>query len=91
MNYAEYLCNPAPEFPESLLEISRFYYATAEAYDRTVCTGPVKHGSIYPANNHEIVLINRFAAGLLKQCRAYAKQLGYSPEQLKAAMQTCGK
>lgn len=37
------------------------YIAETEAYDRTVCTGPIKHGSILPADTHEIGLANRNA------------------------------
>ncbi|MCF4998776.1 hypothetical protein GIW70_20300 [Pseudomonas syringae] len=37
------------------------YITEIEAYDRTVCTGPIKHGSIMPANTHEIGLSNRNA------------------------------
>ncbi|WP_350614643.1 hypothetical protein [Pseudomonas sp. HY7a-MNA-CIBAN-0227] len=37
------------------------YIAETEAYDRTVCTGPIKHGAIMPASSHEFVLVNRNA------------------------------
>jgi hypothetical protein len=37
------------------------YIAETEAYDRTVCTGPIKHGAIMPANAHEHGLANRNA------------------------------
>lgn len=37
------------------------YVAETEAYDRTVCTGPIKHGAIMPANGRELSLVNRNA------------------------------
>ena len=37
------------------------YVAETEAYDRTVCTGPIKHGSIIPATPREHSLVNRNA------------------------------
>lgn len=37
------------------------YIAETEAYDRTVCTGPIRHGSIMPATSHEHSLVNRNA------------------------------
>lgn len=37
------------------------YIAETEAYDRTVCTGPIFKGSIMPTNSHERGLANRNA------------------------------
>lgn len=37
------------------------YVAETEAYDRTVCTGPIKHDSIMPATSREHSLVNRNA------------------------------
>lgn len=37
------------------------YVAETEAYDRTVCTGPIKQGSIMPVGSHELSLVNRNA------------------------------
>lgn len=37
------------------------YVAETEAYDRTVCTGPILKGSIMPTNSHERGLVNRNA------------------------------
>lgn len=37
------------------------YVAETEAYDRTVCTGPIVKGSIMPADSHERGLVNRNA------------------------------
>jgi hypothetical protein len=37
------------------------YAAQTEAYDRTVCSGPILKGSIMPTNSHERGLVNRNA------------------------------
>lgn len=37
------------------------YVDETEAYDRTVCTGPIVKGSIMPADSHERGLVNRNA------------------------------
>lgn len=48
-----------------LREIAEKYIRDAEAYDRTVCTGPIKHGEIIPADYHELALVNRNAQRLM--------------------------
>lgn len=48
-----------------LREIADRYVRDAEAYDRTVCTGPIKHGEIMPADHHELGLVNRNALHLI--------------------------
>ena len=37
------------------------YIAETEAYDRSVCSGPIQQGSIMPAGSHEFGLVNRNA------------------------------
>lgn len=37
------------------------YVVETEAYDRIVCTGPIKYGSIMPTNSYERRLVNRNA------------------------------
>lgn len=47
--------------------IAREYYLRAEAYDRTVCTGPMGRDGILPGSDWEGVLINRHAIALRKE------------------------
>lgn len=55
-----------------LREIAEKYIRDAEAYDRTVCTGPIKHGEIMPADYHEFALVNRNAQRLMDMlCRSH--------------------
>ena len=49
------------ESERRLAAASEQYIAETEAYDRNVCTGPIRHGSIMPATSHEHSLVNRNA------------------------------
>ena len=49
------------ESEQRLSAAAEQYVAETEAYDRTVCTGPIKHGSIMPATTREHSLVNRNA------------------------------
>lgn len=49
------------EAERRLLAAAEKYVVETEAYDRTVCTGPIKDGSIMPATPHEHRLVNRNA------------------------------
>ena len=72
---SEHLCHwPEPtEEDRYLHSLAAEYHQRAEAYDRTVCTGPIKRGEILPATDREMVAINRHALALKKELqeRAY--------------------
>lgn len=72
---SDYLCHwPEPtEEDRYLYSLAAEYHQRAEAYDRTVCTGPIKRGEILPATDREMVAINRHALSLKKELqeRAY--------------------
>lgn len=42
-------------------ELAQLYEDHCEAFDRRVCTGPIKNGRILPANGREAGIINRNA------------------------------
>jgi len=68
-----------------------YYYATryhteTEAYDRTVCTGPVREGSIMPATPHEMKLIIRNAIAVRKRISFDAELDGLTREELSMAI-----
>jgi hypothetical protein len=46
------------ETNKDLIELAIRYHRETEAYDKTVCTGPVVDGVIYPSNSKERGLIN---------------------------------
>lgn len=60
-----------------MTELACRYHRETEAYDKTVCTGPVVAGVIYPLNRKELCLVNINAQktlGLIKQ-EAAAKNI----------------
>lgn len=84
MNYSDYFTSEPT--PDPLWEFAHSYYETTEAYDKLVCTGPIKEGIVYPATSYELGLINRNAAKVLKDLHERVAILGYGPDQLKLAM-----
>lgn len=50
-----------------LREVAEQYVRDTEAYDRTVCTGPIIRGEIMPATLHERGQINRFASRMFNR------------------------
>ena len=68
------------------VELAERYHHEAEAYDRTVCTGPVLHGSVMPADHRELALVNGNAARLRKQIMAEAATHGISPQDMARAI-----
>jgi len=67
-------------------ELAERYHREAEAYDRTVCTGPVVRGSIMPIGPHEMARVNRHAIKLRKQIMAEAAAAGISAEDMRRAI-----
>ena len=49
-----------------LVQLAEKYHRVTEAYDLTVCTGPIVHGSIMPATHFERERINRNARGVFE-------------------------
>ncbi|AUF99807.1 hypothetical protein CXQ81_04115 [Pseudomonas sp. 09C 129] len=62
----QYLCafRQTPAETE-LHQAAKRYVSEAEAYDRTVCTGPISKDGILPATPRELALVNRNAHALL--------------------------
>lgn len=65
-----------------LYRLARQYLDECEAYDRTVCTGPIRNGEILPATTYELALINRNAVEVLERVRREAEGLGISRVEL---------
>ena len=63
------------------------YYRRTEAYDRTVCTGPIRDGSILPGSHHELAVINRHAAAVRRELEARCGD----PAGLREAMREVAK
>src|SRR3989337_3905382 len=73
----EYQCEWKPtERDLKMGALAQRYHAEAEAFDRTVCTGPIREGSILPANPREMAAISRNANTLRKQIMTQAAPFG---------------
>jgi hypothetical protein len=46
---------------EVALRLARQYHLETEAFDRSVCSGPVVDGSVWPSDGRELALVNRHA------------------------------
>ena len=68
------------------VELAKRYHHEAEAYDRTVCTGPVMRGSVMPADHRELAMVNGNAARLRKQIMAEAATHGISTKDMARAI-----
>ena len=67
-------------------ELAERYHRETEAYDRTLCTGPIRDGSGMPIGSHELALVNRNAIKLRKQIMAEAAAAGISVEDMRRAL-----
>lgn len=77
----QFMCEFKPT-PAEVTAAAERYVAESEAYDRTVCTGPIIRGEIMPATPRECALISRYANQLFK--RLVAENAGhFSSDELK--------
>lgn len=82
----EYLCEWQPDPNErALYELAERYHQVTEAYDRTVCTGPIIRGSIMPEWS-QMGLVNRNARKVFNDLLEGAYSLGITAEQLQRAI-----
>ena len=83
---AEYFQQPIvlSEHDVLLDKLARHYHDSTEAYDRTVCTGPIVSGEIQPASPRELALINRNASLTIKMI--LASEPGVTRKELHQAI-----
>ncbi|KVN27004.1 hypothetical protein WJ63_14480 [Burkholderia pyrrocinia] len=81
-----YLAEPERR-PLPLDTLADEYHRRCEAYDRTVCTGPIRGGEIVPATARELMIINRHACKLRDELRDRAACMGYLPAEFGKAIQ----
>ena len=87
----EGLSNPYIHGEFTTTELDRYLYGLAkeydevcEAYDRTVCTGPVGRDGILPANGREMGKISRHAIRFMRELTLRAeRERGLSPELVR--------
>lgn len=72
-----------------LRELAFEYHERTEAYDRTVCTGPIKRGAIMPATHDEVALINQHALKVRKELGQKAESLGFTAKEWQTAITRC--
>lgn len=72
--------------PRALLDLAARYHRECEAYDLTVCTGPMGRDGILPANYHEAALINRNAWQVLARMKELARAAGFADKELWGAI-----
>jgi len=83
----EFECEWQPsERDNRLHELATRYHTECEAYDRTVCTGPVGQDGILPANPRELGMINRNAHAVRKGLEEEAQREGIGREELARAI-----
>jgi hypothetical protein len=68
-----------------LHQLLKQYYEAAEAYDRTVCTGPIIDGAILPATPLERALVSQHAATLWRELLTSAQNLGLDPATVRSS------
>lgn len=69
-----------------LVELADEYHRRTEAFDRTVCTGPIGRDGIMPANARELGLINANAQRIRRELVDRAVRAGFTEAQFKEAM-----
>ena len=67
-------------------ELAARYHRETEAYDRTVCTGPIRDGAVTPIGPHEMALVNRNAIKVREQIMHEAAQHGISRQDMARAI-----
>ncbi|MEO7065363.1 MAG: hypothetical protein ABI114_00480 [Rhodanobacter sp.] len=83
----EYQCVWKPtERDLKMAELARRYHTEAEAFDRTVCTGPIREGSILPATPREMAAISKNAHELRREIMANAERHGITRDEMNRAI-----
>lgn len=67
-------------------QLAKQYHEETEAYDRSVCNGPIVNGSIKPASIYEAQLSNKYALNLRTQLIKEAEQCGIVAKELHEAI-----
>ncbi|WP_167492548.1 hypothetical protein [Pseudomonas leptonychotis] len=87
--HALYQCTFQPsERDQQLRSVAERYVQESEAYDRTVCTGPIRHGWVMPGTSHEHALISRNAQQLMDAlCREHCGT--FTRAEIRLAVAKC--
>jgi hypothetical protein len=74
------------ERDRKLLEFAERYHTLTEAYDRTVCSGPIVKGAIYPETPQQAALIDSNARTVLQDLARQAEPHQITLEELRRAI-----
>jgi len=78
------------QYNAQLFDLAEEYHSRTEEYDRTVCTGPIKHGGILPANGKEHALINRNAKAIMEEMVNRAEYIGFNRKEMQGMIRQVG-
>ena len=67
-------------------ELAERYHRETEAYDRAVCTGPIRDGEVMPISGPEMALSSRNAGKVREQIMREAAQHGISRQDMAHAI-----
>lgn len=85
-----YKCEFLGEFPDRtdafLWTLAREYYRRTEEYDRSICTGGMRHGEAMPGTPDESRSSNQNAHYVLRELERRAECEGHSRKALQDAM-----
>jgi hypothetical protein len=85
MSYVEeYFGTFKPE--HDLYDLAQQYQDRCEAFDRTVCSGPIGRDGILPADYREGAKINRHAISVFNELCKKAEEAGYSKQDFQRAI-----
>ena len=85
--YKQHMCEwELTEQECEAIELAERYHLETETYDRTVCTGPIREGSIMPANSHEAAQINRNAIRVRERIMCEAAAHGINKQDMARAI-----
>ena len=73
-----------------LYKLAMWYHQECEAFDRTVCTGPIEHGNIKPATIDELRKINANAVKVRAKLQYIAEQQGYTHKEFRNMVSKVG-
>ena len=76
---------------EALWQLAEDYHVLTERFDRSVCTGGYRNGTIMPRNGQELGVICRNALRLRKEITLEAAKHGFSGRELHDAIIHLGK
>ncbi len=83
---SEFLQRAPSEKDKALIALAVEYHERTEAYDRRVCTGPIRNGCIIPTDGRERALIAANAREIRHELNRRAEEIGATSAELQKAI-----